>query len=424
MNGSIFLLGTLLAMGHARSFDATPNASATDHRVVVTTVADSGAGSLREAILIANTECSALLPCQIVFNVPSHELTNGVATIRVATPLPSISAPYIDIDGSSQTAFGGDTNARGPEVELSGAALHAGDGLFFLTDDRCTPAFGPSASVNGIVINGFPGSAILALPAQRCAFGSPLAVRDSYLGTDATGSRAIANERGIIAGAVRVAITGNVISGNRRSGLFINDTFAGSVSDNRIGVGADGVTPLGNGASGIYIDANGGRTEILRNTIANNAEFGVAESVRSAHVLIDNNSIARNGRSGIDIGLDHLPSGFDPVLLSARYDAARDTTTVTGRLDSKLPIGICCTDGYTIALYASAALGTGGDAQGERLLGKFPELSDRRFDFTFNVNGDLSGQWISAMAIHATSIEFDTPAPRSSEFSNAVQVTR
>lgn len=77
---------------------------------IVTNVSNSGAGSLRQAIINANA-IATTLPHNIVFNVPAGLLTSGVARIRVtSTVLPTIIVP-VTINGGTQTTFGGNTNA-------------------------------------------------------------------------------------------------------------------------------------------------------------------------------------------------------------------------------------------------------------------------------------------------------------------------
>ncbi|RZK52064.1 MAG: hypothetical protein EOO59_14165, partial [Hymenobacter sp.] len=79
----------------------------------VTNTADSGTGSLRQAILDVNATTAAA-PHTIVFNIPSASLTGSFgskrALIALSTPLPAITAASVTVDGTSQTTFGGDTN--------------------------------------------------------------------------------------------------------------------------------------------------------------------------------------------------------------------------------------------------------------------------------------------------------------------------
>ena len=79
---------------------------------VVTNTGDSGAGSLRQAILDANAHPGA---DRIEFNIPG----SGFHTITPLTALPTISDP-VTIAGSTQPGFIGS-----PIIELDGSA--AGD---------------------------------------------------------------------------------------------------------------------------------------------------------------------------------------------------------------------------------------------------------------------------------------------------------
>ena len=63
-----------------------------------------------------------------------------------------------------------------------------------------------------------------------------------------------------------------------RSGIFLADSSAAQIRDNRIGVAAASDDAIGNGASGIYVGDHG--TAIIEhNVIANSLDFGVAVNV-------------------------------------------------------------------------------------------------------------------------------------------------
>src|SRR5690349_1332286 len=119
-----------------QSFEATwhtPNSLSSKsfgREVVVTNTGDRGAGSLRAAIEYANDTCAReQVPCIIAFHIPPPVPQNGWFTIYPNTPLPALTAPDIEIDGTTQTQFSGDTNTRGPEIALDGAATGIGHGL-------------------------------------------------------------------------------------------------------------------------------------------------------------------------------------------------------------------------------------------------------------------------------------------------------
>lgn len=85
-----------------------------DRRVLatfmVTQVADSGVGSLRQAILDANSTTNVGGADSIVFNIGG----GGVQTIQLAAALDAITDPVI-IDGTTQPGFTGT-----PLIELDG----------------------------------------------------------------------------------------------------------------------------------------------------------------------------------------------------------------------------------------------------------------------------------------------------------------
>ncbi len=124
---------------------AGPVAAAT---LTVTNTNDSGAGSLRQAILDSN---AALGTDQITFNIPGA----GVHTITPATPLPLISGD-IEILGYSQPGSSPNTNGPGlPDnsvhlIEIDGTNT-AGSGVI---------QTGGVFLIEGLVINRAPSSAI------------------------------------------------------------------------------------------------------------------------------------------------------------------------------------------------------------------------------------------------------------------------
>src|SRR6266576_957735 len=83
---------------------------------VVTTTADSGAGSLRQAILDANANPA---DDDITFNIPG----SGVRVINVLSPLPSITG-NVNIDATGWPAYA--DNGHKPVVEINGAGAGAG----------------------------------------------------------------------------------------------------------------------------------------------------------------------------------------------------------------------------------------------------------------------------------------------------------
>src|SRR6267378_6088620 len=90
----------VISLCFADGFSARPQAAAfASTTFTVTSVADSGPGTLRQAILDANANAGA---DTIVFNIPG----SGVHTISPATALPTITDAVV-IDGYTQPGTSG-----------------------------------------------------------------------------------------------------------------------------------------------------------------------------------------------------------------------------------------------------------------------------------------------------------------------------
>ena len=125
---------------------------------VVTNTNDSGAGSLRQAILDANAAAGAET---ITFAIPG----SGRHTITVASALPAITE-NTTIDGTSQSGFIGT-----PLIELTGGSSFAGLALT-----------GHDAVVRSLSIYGFQNAVEIS--------GSGNRLVGSYVGLDGTAPRA------------------------------------------------------------------------------------------------------------------------------------------------------------------------------------------------------------------------------------------
>jgi len=182
--------------------------------ITVTTTADDGPGSLRQAILDANA--TPTIPDTIRFNIPGTGVppAPGVRTIRPLSPLPLVVGPT-SIDAKTQPG-----SALRPMVELDGSAAGPmADGIVF--GDRSY-----SNLVRGLVINRFSRHGIVV------DTGAELTqIESNYIGTDATGQIDLGNGgSGVVAlgkafvGGMRTADTdpGNVISGNEFAGVWVN----------------------------------------------------------------------------------------------------------------------------------------------------------------------------------------------------------
>lgn len=404
----------------------------------VTNTNSDGSGSLRTAILNANGQCSETETCAIAFHIDQPS-----KTIVVTSPLPVVTAPHIRIDGATQSAFFGDTNADGPDVEISGAGTLDGDGLVVT---NC------GAEVANLAINGFVrnGISVVQTGVSQCLSGGGTNLHHLFIGTDATGSIARPNARGIgtsfwNGGGASVAnigvfITDSVISGNLHSGIF---GLSGRliVWRNRIGVKAHSDDPLPNGNAGVLIGPGGSGSDVGAtlsfstsgqdgNVIAFNGEMGVAVAAGVADVAIRKNRIWGNKLLGIDIGLDgptQSTGGITmPTITLAHYDPVTRQTVIEGTISPTSPPS---TFNAEVGLFANDAPDPTGLGEGQRPIGTAAVPTGQPNRFRFTVDGDLTGQFISATMTRIRYTGFAKPEgvsdlffTQTSEFSPAIEV--
>jgi hypothetical protein len=293
---------------------------------MVTSPADSGQNTLRQAILNVNTSADAANAIQFNFTATQPVLIPVLSALPTFTSQVTITvtagtAP-VQIDGTGLTgsvnglAFGGT-----PGGSSSSGSVVNGTFVNAATHDI------------GLFITGFSGDAILLTSnnnqVQNVALGlaanqQPTPNRD---GVEITGQH---NTIGLNA-----ANKGNVISGNSRFGIFmdglpsqnnlvqnnfIGTNFAGSASRAN---SQDGVAIFG-GATNNTVGAIGGPNN--QNVISGNGRFGVGIS-DSGTV---NNQVTGN-LMGLDAtGVTQVPNAFDGV---AVYNGASANTvggTVAG----------------------------------------------------------------------------------------------
>ena len=268
-------VGAVAAVAVAAVILFLPASALGSSPIVVTNTSDSGAGSLRQAILDANASGS---PSSIVFNIPTTDpgFNGRWFTIRPTLPLPNITQDGTSIDGSTEAVFAGDTNPSGPEVELNGSLAPGAAGLELLSSGN---------RINDLVVDGFvgPGADGIGIIGS----GSNNVVTGSYIGLDPTGSMAVGNNQGvgIYAGTGNriggtTAAERNVISGNAFNGIEIL-TNGNVVEGNYVGTDASGTGAIGNGQEGIGLEESAGENVIggsspgAGNVSSGNAHCGV-----------------------------------------------------------------------------------------------------------------------------------------------------
>ncbi|HEX4441591.1 MAG TPA: right-handed parallel beta-helix repeat-containing protein, partial [Thermoanaerobaculia bacterium] len=321
----------------------------------VTTTADSGAGSLRQALADANGNPGA---DTIVFAIPG----SGVHTIDVLSNLPI--ADDVVIDGYSQPGSSPNTDSLasnavilidlqgsdtdGFEVsagraDIRGLALHGFDGAIHLSSASGSLI---SGCFIGLLPNGSsaPGSAIGIFtqsgtadtigdgsPANRNVIsgndiglqidgGGQTIVRGNLIGTNAAGSARLSNGTGVVVSSSvslggSTAGQGNVIFGNTGDGVKIDAASGADVFGNIVGLDATGLQPLGNGGIGINVDAD--LPHLAGNVISANGAHGI-DLTNSSNATVESNIIGLDvneqgelGNAGAGV---HVYTGFEVVV--------------------------------------------------------------------------------------------------------------
>ena len=460
---------------------------------LVTNIGDSGAGSLRQAIIDANANAGL---DTIGFAIPGDE----IHTISPRSPLPWITDPVI-IDGYTQSGARPNTLTVGNnavlKIELNCTFASSITHGLVLAADNCTVrglvvnrvqndgsheiaaivvagrrnhiegnfiGTDPSGTVGrtnlgyGIYISigsvsnfiGGTSPAMRNVISANTGYGIAIVASDNpvqgnYIGTTAAGSAPLGN--GYVAGILdngggrnviggTNAGAGNVISGNRFSGVLLIGAGTNIIQGNYIGTDPTGTHPLGNGNYGISIEGSsgnlvGGFDAAARNVISANGYDGSYPGVviwdsndRPLGNAILGNNIFGNAGLGIDLlappGVtDNDPGDADegpnhlqnfPVLTFA---GSGSNTVVNGTLNSRPNTT------YRLEFFASAATDPTGFGEGETFIGATDVTTDGNgnANFTFlRVIPLPVGQFITATA---TSPNGDT-----SEFSQARPVVQ
>lgn len=329
------LLATLLAGAVSLALASSARAAT----FVVNSVADPGAGgctagecTLREAITAANTAAGT---DTISFNIPGPVPTGGFFTIQVdTTALPTITQK-VTIDGTTQTAFTGNTNGAGPEINLVKGTVGAGaNGLKIIT---------AGCLIKGLAIGNFPNDGIQI----NGAAADTNKVEGCYIGLNPLGTSAAGNSGDgveISGGAGGSAASGNtiggttaaqrnVISNNTGAGIRINGTGTDgqNILGNYIGVNRLGTGFFGNQNNGVLIEAGAGTAGIpnnvggalagARNVISTNSGSGV----RITGAGSDGNLVAGNY-----IGTNSAGTGQFGNLDGVRIELGAKSNTVGG----------------------------------------------------------------------------------------------
>jgi parallel beta-helix repeat protein len=179
-------------------------------------------------------------------------------------------------------------DASGANAVPNGLGNEIGGGGIVISDVTVGTIIGGDADADGNIISGNSdpegaGISVFGSPGS-VTNPPPTQIKRNIIGLNASGSAAVPNSTGILAGALRgpVTISNNTISGNSLSGILVqNPNDAPVVIDNNvIGLGRGAPPPrLGNGQNGIRVEASntaGVPVTMRGNTIAGNTGDGIA----------------------------------------------------------------------------------------------------------------------------------------------------
>ncbi|MBA2270248.1 MAG: hypothetical protein H0W20_06590 [Chthoniobacterales bacterium] len=277
----------------------------------VTSTANTGVGSLRQAITDANDAAGADV---INFNIQG----TGVQVIALSSALPVITGPvtidgYLQQPGASANTLSSGNNAV-IRVELRGGGTGSTSGASGLAITA------GNSVVRGLAINGFPGRGI-----DLSGSGNNR-IEGCFIGTDAAGTAPLGNRVGVAVNGPGNIIGGttpaarNVISASSNPfgdfnshGISITGGSGNLVQGNFIGTDKNGTAILPNNGAGVALSSTattttiGGTSSAARNIISGNNQ-GI--SVSSSGATVQGNII------GLDVnGTVRLPNSASGVSL-------------------------------------------------------------------------------------------------------------
>jgi len=280
-----FCCGVLLTTALIVFYSGSDRSSALATTITVTSTNDSGAGSLRQAIIDGNTSSP---PVTINFAISPFDGT--VKTITPQSTLPTISNSFT-INGFSQSGSslgenpGTLTNNPVLLIALDGNGGGGGQistGLIFAV----------AGSVDGLIVQNFNGVGVSVTNGVTL---SENAISNNLVGVECggdtnsfTGNVFVLNSTAIQLLGSFNTLTANVVTNNNGDGVAIlggNNSVIGSLISSNNGVG---------------VDLAGGTNSFVSTIISSNSQAGVLMDGDNNN--FSNDTIYANGADGVDIG--------------------------------------------------------------------------------------------------------------------------
>ncbi len=401
-------------------FSLPPQARVHASILTVTNTLDSGAGSLRWAVVTANSVAG---PDTIEFDIPTSDpnygrFNTGVFTIELTGPM-IIVGDDTTIYGQTQTVNQGDTNPDGLEIEVWGGPGRTFP-VFSIESDRNnidslditggSIGFDINTDADGTIIN----NSIIGLDADKLlAVGNidGIVIRDqsdsnmiwnntitgniengieinnsntnvigmNSIGTTGSNCIHINGQEGIL---LTGTSSGNVIGGellerntiscNDYNGILVGGGLANTISYNFIGTDTSGTIDLGNGQRGIYVGGGADATEITSNLISGNTQSGVY-----IYGAGTDSTVVRGNTIGSDLGItSSLGNGGDGVTIDIgpMYTSVLDNVLVANG-ESGVEIGFSSYSGVRgnyIGISDNPAItGLGNSGHGVNVVGDY-----------------------------------------------------
>lgn len=331
--------------------EARATYAAGDADLVVSNTNSGGAGSLLRALLEAEARPDNGNRDRVVFNIPGagpHTLSTGVLS-------DFLFSGRIELDGLSQPGSVANTSELGLNAQLK--IDISGSRFGFSNSDTLVRGLvlrGPSALLSfngggavegsyiGVTIDGLALSSSVGNTAQincvGCRIGGPNPAQRNLIGCPVSNSMSCVN-----VGGTAAVVEGNLIgvqsNGNVRlvvptdpgafqvfTGIDLQGNFAqirgntlggfvqgirlvvsnALIQGNRIGVGVDGTSAIGNARHGINVSVG---ARIIANQIANNVHAGIHVNNGVLFVSTVENKLWQNGGLGVDLNFGSALNG-------------------------------------------------------------------------------------------------------------------